>query len=136
MSEKLLPCPFCGSANGVIYATHCGSKWGYAECRDCTARANEVRTGYDESADAAWHRYADEEWNRRAPDPVRDEALSTAFWERDSNAVLLGRAEQVRDEALGLLREWQAWVEGGNTSAGDIEDRTKALFAREEADRG
>jgi Lar family restriction alleviation protein len=60
-------CPFCGSNRGVhfLYGTD-SCKWGAARCIDCGAQAPEVRTGYDESEDAGWHKDALEEWNRRA----------------------------------------------------------------------
>jgi hypothetical protein len=59
-------CPFCGSNSGVGYKYGTDScKWGAAYCIDCGAMAAEVRTGYDESEDAEWHKAALEEWNRR-----------------------------------------------------------------------
>ena len=60
-------CPFCGSNRGVyfLYGTD-SCKWGAARCIVCGAQAPEVRTGYDDSEDADWHKDALEEWNRRA----------------------------------------------------------------------
>lgn len=67
MSTKLKPCPFCGGKmEKPDFPTNQGTKWGRIECDTCCACGPEVRTGYDVSENADWHKEAIEEWNKRA----------------------------------------------------------------------
>ena len=61
--RKLVDCPWCKEVPHYYYMSQ-GYKWGGIEC-DCGARGPEVRTSYDESEDAPWHKEAIEEWNKR-----------------------------------------------------------------------
>ena len=54
MTEKLKPCPFCGSSNVTVYGMYPNS---YARCRACGAEGGLCDT-HDEAA-AAWNRRAD-----------------------------------------------------------------------------
>jgi len=58
------PCPFCGEKS-TSYIDSQGTKWGCVVCNDCGAWGPEVRTGYDLSENAEWHKDADREWNIR-----------------------------------------------------------------------
>ena len=65
-TQTPLPCPFCGEVPGSFYMDQDqGYKWGGVECCSCRAHGPEVRTGYDQSPDAAWHQEAIERWNHR-----------------------------------------------------------------------
>jgi len=75
-SEKLKPCPFCGSENLRI---HNGREVKYGYCTDCGAMA-----GWGGSEKAAV-----EKWNtRRTPDPVKvalAEALEALLYKHAGN---------------------------------------------------
>lgn len=64
--EKLLPCPWCGETNvSTEIDANQGYKWGYAYCAECGSRSSEVRTQYDQTAEAPWRAHALKEWNTR-----------------------------------------------------------------------
>ena len=70
MTQKLLPCPFCG---GRKVSVHEGStfRWRFAACDNCGAQTGEVRCqtmgdGTKEEWEAQAKLYAIAEWNRRA----------------------------------------------------------------------
>ena len=54
MTEKLKPCPFCGSKNVTVCELYPSS---YARCRACGAEGS-LRDSHDEAA-AAWNRRTD-----------------------------------------------------------------------------
>lgn len=58
MSDKLLPCPFCGG-DSLAFVTGSTFKWHKIECNTCGASCGEVRRDGDNTADLA------EEWNTR-----------------------------------------------------------------------
>lgn len=62
---ELKPCPFCGETCAATQIDgNQGDKWGGVVC-GCGAQGPEVRTGYDDSADAEWRQSAIEQWNTR-----------------------------------------------------------------------
>lgn len=61
--ENTVPCPFCG-ATSVSFARVDGYKWGAVIC-SCGAQGPDVRTSYDISENAPWHKEALMEWNKR-----------------------------------------------------------------------
>ena len=64
VSETILPCPFCGEGDQSFEADQ-GDKWGHVIC-GCGACGPEVRTGYDVSVSAKWHKESVKEWNTRS----------------------------------------------------------------------
>jgi len=106
-------CPFCGSKRGVYYLYGTDScKWGAARCIDCGAQAPEVRTGYDESEGAAWHKDALEEWNRRA-----------------NTMEAGGTDKQQLKPKMPSLAEFLTWC-AGTTSGGRSNESIYYYFAR------
>ena len=93
-TPELLPCPFCGNAPTDFYMNQ-GFKWGGVRC---CIDGPEVRTGYDETEDVAWHKEAIEEWNRRHDSPelvrLREELRSL----KDSIAMAYGFLWHVNNE--------------------------------------
>jgi len=63
-TSKIKPCPFCGETEKFTFDTNQGTKWGFIQCA-CAVTGPEVRTSYDTSADAEWHKDAIKEWNIR-----------------------------------------------------------------------
>lgn len=63
---ELKPCPFCG-CNRIEFIADAtqGTKWGFARCTECGVAGPEVRTQYDLTESAKWHKYALESWNTR-----------------------------------------------------------------------
>ena len=59
----VIPCPFCGGK--VIRYFVSEYKWGAAICNNCGATGPDVRTNYDTSDDAPWHKEALNAWNTR-----------------------------------------------------------------------
>ena len=71
MNEEM-ECPFCGEV-GTDFGNNQGTKWGYTECQSCGAKGPEVRTNYDISEDALWHKSALKLWDTRStPENLED----------------------------------------------------------------
>ena len=60
----MIPCPFC-KCKQFYYDTNQGTKWGFVVCVECGATGPEVRTGYNTSDNAEWHKDANKAWNTR-----------------------------------------------------------------------
>lgn len=59
MSDKLRPCPFCGSTTII-------DKYVYMQCGNCNAKGPTVNNGInDDHADHFDHERAIERWNKR-----------------------------------------------------------------------
>jgi Lar family restriction alleviation protein len=95
-------CPFCGSEAAVNFVVDQGRKWGRAVCADCRASGPEVRTNYDISERAEWHKDAVEAWNARP----REDALLAVY--RAAKALLDADAAN-KQNAFG--KAWRAMRE-------------------------
>ena len=78
MSEKLLPCPFCGGEASLALTNREDERSGYratfsAYCKTCsgmTARTSTTdKNGWNNEGDESIKRRVTEAWNRRTPAP-------------------------------------------------------------------
>ena len=61
--QEALPCPFCGSSEGLDYRDGSTHRWGVASCVSCGASAGETRREYPDVGE--WHYAAMTQWNTR-----------------------------------------------------------------------
>lgn len=62
--QEALPCPFCGSSEGLDYSDGSTHRWGVASCVSCGASAGETRREYPDVGE--WHYAAMTQWNTRS----------------------------------------------------------------------
>lgn len=123
---KPLPCPFCGSNEGLSFDDGSTYRWGLASCIGCGATAGEVRRSYQNGD--AWHADAIEEWNTRAA--LAAAPTAAPAWQlietapKDGRALLLGhfnsagRWRTVRGEWMSQEFIDEYWEEPDNGEPG------------------
>ena len=77
MTDQLLPCPFCGSTEGLVFSEGETFRWRVAECVKCGAKTGEERTqtlgsGTPEEWGANCRKRLIAAWNTRAKDAIRE----------------------------------------------------------------
>ncbi len=83
MTEKLLPCPFCGGEPKLrTHRSGEDSMECYVECPSCEVRTTYYEDAYAPVADARGA------WNRRTPPPSSHVAVEADLIERVENCVL------------------------------------------------
>lgn len=124
---KLLPCPFCGNTPSHIEADESqGTKWGSVVC---CIRGPEVRTGYDTSPNAEWHKDAIEAWNERALlSPTPDTSQKPHGYLYDwTHSSATGRPDEDFTSFVKTFGEAKRWPQHRNIRAVYLAPDTSTL---------
>lgn len=77
--QEALPCPFCGSSEGLDYRDGSTHRWGIASCVSCGASSGETRREYPDVGE--WHYAAMKQWNTRSALAQQGEQQPVAWYE-------------------------------------------------------
>ena len=114
--EELKPCPFCGESNSYTFEMPQTTKWGVVMC-SCGACGPDVRTDYDFSENATWHKAAILNWNARI-EPEKPSLLEAKSFKDLKNLQIMlhetaicAEKEEVREAFAYCSEQLEAHIE-------------------------